>query len=128
AGRVLLIKRGRPPAVGAWSIPGGKVELGELIADAVARELREETGVTARVGELCEVIERVVRDADGSLRFHYVILDHFVHDWQGALRPGGDVTDVRWFAPDQLPGLATTEGLLAFVERAREKWARRRLP
>src|SRR5262249_51162472 len=90
AGRVLLGGRGRPPAQGRWSVPGGAVEAGETLAEACAREVREETGLEVEVGSLCEVVERVTRDPDGRVRFHYVILDYAARVSGGTLRAGSD--------------------------------------
>lgn len=118
AGRVLLIRRGRPPSVGAWSIPGGKIELGERLEAAVLRELREETGLDGDVGAVCEVLDRVLRDADGRVRYHYVLIDYFVGNLSGELTPAGDVTDVRWFTMDEIAALETTENLADFLRRA----------
>ncbi len=116
--RVLLIQRGRPPTVGAWSIPGGKIELGARIADAVKRELQEETGLSCDVGAVCEVLERVVRDDAGRAQYHYVIIDYFVSNLSGTLTPGSDVTAARWYTLDEVRTLWTTEDLVGFLERA----------
>jgi len=93
---VLLVRRGRPPALGAWSIPGGGQELGETAEEAARRELHEETGL--RVGDLTLAanVDSIHRDPDGRIRFHYTILD-FVARWTGeAARPGGDITELAW--------------------------------
>jgi mutator protein MutT len=112
-GRVLLIQRGNPPAVGKWSLPGGKLELNETLAQAVAREVREETGLTVVVGALACVVERM------SEGYHYVILDYLARPVSGQLTPQSDVRDARWVTSDDLPALELTEGLLPLLERAR---------
>jgi 8-oxo-dGTP diphosphatase len=125
-GAVLLIERGRPPGVGRWSLPGGRVELGEALAAAVAREVLEETGLTVEVGPLVTVVERIVPDEDPAAgpgaRFHYVILDYLARG-AGAPRPGDDARAARWVGPAELAALAaadrTTAGLVEVVERAR---------
>ena len=117
-GRVLLIQRGKPPAQGAWSIPGGRVELGETLHDACVRELREETGLHIEVGAIAEVLDRITYD-DDHIAFHYVIIDFVVRVIGGQLCPGQDASDVRWFSDDDLATVTVTEGLLPVVSRAR---------
>jgi len=100
-GRVLLIKRGRPPAQGAWSLPGGAQELGETAEAAARRELLEETGLMTGELTLIAHVDSIHRDARGSVQYHYTILD-FAADYSGGeARPGGDVTDVAWVHPDE---------------------------
>ncbi len=121
-GRVLLIRRARPPHAGRWSIPGGKVGTGETLAAAVARELREETGLEVEVGPLALWLERIVPG------FHYVILDFLAREVGGTLRAGDDATDARWVDDAGLPGLDTTPGLAEAVLHAREVAAGRAAP
>jgi 8-oxo-dGTP diphosphatase len=112
-GRVLLIERGRPPAAGSWSVPGGKLHAGETLAQGVAREVREETGLVVEVGALACAIERIGDDA------HYVILDYVARVIGGTLAAGDDARAVRWASPDDLAALPLTEGLLDVLARAR---------
>ena len=118
AGRVLLVRRGRPPAEGRWSVPGGAVEVGEELRQACAREVREETGLEVEVGRLCEVVERVTRDPQGRVRYHYVILDYAARVRAGAARAADDCAEIRWAPRDEIERLETTEGLLEVLERA----------
>jgi 8-oxo-dGTP diphosphatase len=111
AGRVLLIQRGHAPAAGRWTIPGGRVERGETLAQALHRELAAETGITATLGPLVEVFEFI--DAD----FHYVILDYRMSAPQGTPRAGEDAVDVRYFSLDEIGRLPTTQGLLEVLRR-----------
>ncbi|RMH38801.1 MAG: NUDIX domain-containing protein [Deltaproteobacteria bacterium] len=119
-GRVLLVRRGAPPGEGLWSVPGGKVRPGESLVDAVAREVREETGLEVAVRDLACVVERVSRDAAGDIAYHYVILDYRVEVTGGRIAAGSDAADVRWVAPDDLDALPVTEGLAAVVDNARQ--------
>jgi 8-oxo-dGTP diphosphatase len=120
-GRVLLIQRGRPPGVGLWTVPGGRVELGETLAAAVEREVLEETGVAVTCGPLVEVVERVTREGDAT--WHYVILDYLAHAAPGGAHAtpvhGDDAADVRWFGIDELDQAPLTEGLLPVIDKAR---------
>ena len=116
-GRVLVIERGRPPGAGLWSVPGGRLELGESIADGVAREVLEETGLIVEVGALAEVVERVTRTEAGT--WHHVIHDHLARVIGGELRAGDDVRAARFVTAQELVALATTEGLIEVIERAR---------
>lgn len=112
-GRVLLVRRARPPGAGLWTVPGGKLEPGETLAQAVAREVREETGLVVEVGALACVVERI---GDG---YHYVILDYCARAIGGALAAGDDAAAARFVGPDELARLPLTDGLAAVVERAR---------
>ncbi len=96
---VLLIKRGRPPALGAWSLPGGAQEIGETAEEAARRELLEETGLTAGALTLIAHVDSIHHDAGGRLQYHYTILDFAGRFAGGDARPGGDATDVAWVHP-----------------------------
>ena len=103
--RVLLIRRGTPPLLGEWSLPGGVLECGETLREAVAREAREETGLVVEPGEMLGVYERVIRDDERRVRYHYVLLDFLCRVVGGDLKAGSDAADVRWFTRDELPAL-----------------------
>ncbi len=97
-GAVLLVRRGKPPAMGSWSLPGGAQELGETAEEAARRELAEETGLSAGPLVLAANVDSIHRDSDGRVQFHYTILD-FAALWQGGDPvAGGDVTEAA-FAP-----------------------------
>jgi len=110
-GRVLLVRRGHGPAAGEWSVPGGRVEWGETLAEAVVREVREETGLDVICGPLVGWVERIADD------HHFVIMDFEVT----ALEPDGpvagdDASEVRWVPFDEVPGLRLVEGLATFLD------------
>jgi 8-oxo-dGTP diphosphatase len=105
AGRVLLIRRGTAPLLGEWSLPGGVVECGEALREAVVREASEETGLMVNPGEMLGVYERVIRDEKGKVRYHFVLIDFLCHSGGGDLKAGSDAADVRWFTRDELPAL-----------------------
>lgn len=94
--RVLLVRRGKAPAFGQWAIPGGSVELGETLKQAVEREIREETGIAVRAGEVCHLFETIRRDDHGRVRFHYVIIDLMAEHLSGEPVPASDVTEAAW--------------------------------
>ena len=111
-GSLLLIRRGHGPAAGEWSVPGGRVETGELVAEAVVRELREETGLEGVCGELVGWVERI--DPDGD--FHFVILDFEVTVLDDTEPVGGDdAAEAAWVPLDQVVDRRLTEGLAEFL-------------
>jgi 8-oxo-dGTP diphosphatase len=94
-GRVLLVRRGREPLRGKWSLPGGLLELGESLIEGVVREVREETGLTVEPVELIELLDRVYREGD-RVRYHYVIADYLCRVTDGELQAASDADAVRW--------------------------------
>ena len=100
-GAVLLVRRGRPPNIGAWSLPGGAQELGETAEAAARRELDEEAGLQVGALHLAAHVDSIHPDAEGRIQFHYTILD-FAAAWAGGdIRPGGDVTAAAWVSDEQ---------------------------
>ncbi|MBI5522070.1 MAG: NUDIX hydrolase [Desulfarculus sp.] len=117
-GQVLLVQRGHPPSQGLWSLPGGAVELGENLTQAVAREVREETGLTVEVGPLVGVFERLLKDAQGRLEYHYILLDYLC---QAEMRPpqaGDDAAAARWVALGDLDQAGLTPDTIQVIRRA----------
>jgi ADP-ribose pyrophosphatase YjhB (NUDIX family) len=104
-GRALLIRRGQAPLLGEWSLPGGVLECGEALRDAVVREALEETGLVVEVGDMLGVYERVIRADDGRVRYHYVLIDFLCRAVGGDLKAGSDAAEVGWFRREELPSL-----------------------
>ena len=122
--RVLLVRRGAPPSQGKWSIPGGLIQLGERIEDAVVREVQEECGLHVRLLGLCGVIDRIVTDeppdpaSPAPVRYHYIIIDYVATAAGGSLRAGSDAAEARWVPVAELARYETTDGLVAMIQRA----------
>lgn len=115
---VLLVKRGRQPAAGKWSIPGGLVDLGETTEAAARREVLEECGIPVTILGVAGVVDRVIRDESGRIRYHYVLVDYLAFvDSDGAVA-GSDAAACRWVALDEVDGLDTTQGLMDMIRRA----------
>jgi len=116
--RILMAQRGKEPLKGWWSLPGGALETGESLQQAVCREALEETGLEIRPLRVFEIFERIMRDAEGRTEYHYVLIDYLCRVTGGALRPGDDVCAVEWVRRRDLPSLRITEGTLDVIERA----------
>jgi len=107
--RVLLVKRAHPPIQGQWSIPGGVLEVGELVREAAVREAREETGLVVEPGELLGVYDRVLRNEEKRVQYHYVLIDFLCRRLGGELMAASDAAEVRWFTREELPSLKLAE-------------------
>ena len=99
--RALLIRRGGEPLKGEWSLPGGLIEVGEGLADAVRREFKEETGIDVEPLEIVEIFDRIFRRGR-RVRYHFVIVDYVCRVRGGRLRPASDVLDARWVRREDL--------------------------
>ena len=117
-GRVVLVRRRQPPSAGQWSLPGGAVELGETLEQAVTREILEETGLHVRVGPVVEVLDRITRDAAGRVEYHYVLVDYLCWPESGTLVAGSDVGEATWAHPAELDQYGLTDAALSVIERA----------
>ena len=120
-GRILMAQRGKQPLRGWWSLPGGALETGESLADAVRREVLEETGLVVEPLRVFEIFERIMRDHAGAAEYHYVLIDYLCRVKGGELRAGDDACQVAWMRPGELKGLQITEGTLGVIERAFRK-------
>jgi 8-oxo-dGTP diphosphatase len=120
-GKVLLIRRASEPLKGEWSIPGGLVELGEKLLDAVRREVLEETGLEVEPGDVLELFDSIWKDADGRCQYHYVLVDYLCHVTGGELQADTDVSDASWANPRELQTFHLRPTTEAVIRKAFEK-------
>lgn len=111
-GKILLVKRGAEPGKGLWAIPGGTLKLGETLQACAARELLEETGVTAAVGECIYVFDLIERDEAGKIKFHFVVVDFAAMYVKGDPKGADDAEEARWFTPGQMAGFPMSKSTL----------------
>jgi ADP-ribose pyrophosphatase YjhB (NUDIX family) len=116
--QVLLVKRGREPLKGIWSIPGGALEIGETLIAGLRREVREEVGLEVRVLKLIEVFERITPDPQGLIVYHYVLLDYLCEPLSRELQPADDVDAAAWVRRDELSLYTITEGTPEMIDKA----------
>lgn len=116
--RVLLVRRGGQPSAGKWSLPGGLVDLGETTEEAITREVAEECGLQIRIAGLAGIVDRVVRDDAGRVRYHYVLVDYLAYPAAGTAVAGSDAADVQWVDADTVERLDITDGLVDMIRRA----------
>lgn len=116
--QLLLIRRGKPPRRGEWSIPGGAVELGEAVRDAAVREFSEECGGAIQLRDVVDVVDIFWQDEHGKLQYHYVVVD-FWAEWRGGeVKAQSDVLDTRWVAPADLDQYELPLWTRAVIEKA----------
>jgi mutator protein MutT len=120
SGKVVLVRRGQPPLDDRWTLPGGLVELGESIEQAVVREVEEETGWLVRVVKELALFDFIEKDDDGSVRYHYVLADFLCEYVRGELAAGSDVKDVRLVSLDELAGYELTAKAFEVIQEGRK--------
>ncbi|MBM3135800.1 MAG: NUDIX domain-containing protein [Chloroflexi bacterium] len=118
--RVLLVQRGLEPGRGRWAFPGGVIELGETLPEAAHRELAEECGIQARLGEVLEAVDRIERDEAGRVRYHYVVVVFRGEYAGGEAQPASDAMAARWVTADELAALDMSPRVKALVRRVLE--------
>lgn len=123
-GRVLIVRRARPPAHGLYTLPGGGVELGETLEQAVVREIREETALEIEPVALVGFRQAIARDAAGRVERHFVILPFAARFIGGKISLNEELAAADWLAPEAIAGLKTTEGLATIVAAASERLGR----
>jgi len=119
--RVALIKRGKQPLLGEWSIPGGMLELGETLRQGAEREALEETGLVVRATELLGVFDRVVPDDAGKTVYHYVLIDFLCEPVSGDLRASGDAAEAKWFTAEDVSPLNLPQDTASVIRLALQK-------
>jgi 8-oxo-dGTP diphosphatase len=117
AGKVVLIRRRYEPLKGHWSLPGGTVEVGEALEAALRREMIEETGLVVEVGPVVEVFDRIMRDEQQRVRYHFVLIDYLCWPSGGALQAGSDVDAAIWADPGTLSDYGLTEKATSVIHR-----------
>lgn len=121
--RVLLVKRAHPPIQGQWSIPGGVLEVGEMVREAAVREAGEETGLIVEPGELLGVYDRILRDSEHRIQYHYVLIDFLCRPVGGELLAASDAAEVRWFKREELALLDLAPDTQEVITKGFEKLA-----
>lgn len=119
--RVLLVRRGAEPAYGKWSLPGGLVELGESLEEAVCREVAEESGLEVKIVDLVAALDRVIPDASGTVEYHYILLDFLCEAKEGEPLAASDALDCRFVPLHELSGYSLTAGAQEVIRRALDR-------
>ncbi len=120
-GRVLVVRRARPPALDRYTLPGGVVECGETLIEAIRREVEEETAIAIEPIDIAAYREVIARDDENRPKRHFVIIV-FVARWRAhEAKPNEEIAEARWIKPEELEALPTTDGLAAIVARALER-------
>ena len=116
--RVLLVKRAHEPLKGEWSVPGGAVEVGETLEEAIRREVREETGLDIEVGPIVDVLDRIRHDPDGRVEFHYVLVDFVCRPAGGTLQCASDAEEATWAEWAHLAQYGVPDATTSVIEKA----------
>ena len=116
-GKILLIKRGQEPSKGKWSIPGGRIELGEAAFEAARREVKEECSIEVEIERVLDSVDNIIRDEDGRIEYHFVIIDLLARYVSGEIRAQSDAEACRWVTPREMAGLDMSPMLRDMLKR-----------
>jgi mutator protein MutT len=119
--RVLLVKRAHEPLKGEWSLPGGAVDVGETLEQAIRREVREETCLDVEVGPIVDVLDRIRYDPDGRVKFHFVLVDFLCRPAGGTLHCGSDAEDAAWAERAELGRYGVAEATISVIDKGFER-------
>lgn len=117
---ILLVKRDKAPGKGEWSLPGGAVELGETLLEALEREIEEETSLKVKIRDLVRVLERITHDNNGEIQFHYVIADYWGWSTSGTPSAGSDVSDTKFINLSQIKDMDLNNEVVQTIKMAVE--------
>jgi 8-oxo-dGTP diphosphatase len=115
--RVVLVKRANEPLKGEWSLPGGAVDVGETLAEAIRREVREETGLDVEVGPIVDVLDRIRYDSDGRIEFHYVLIDFLCRPTGGELLCASDAEEAAWVDASDFKRYNVAEATVRVIDK-----------
>jgi 8-oxo-dGTP diphosphatase len=116
--RVVLVKRAHEPLKGEWSVPGGAVDVGETLEQAIRREVKEETCLDVEVGPIVDVLDRIRYDSSGRVKFHYVLVDFLCRPLSGMLQCASDATEAAWADREDLARYGVAEEILTVIDKA----------
>lgn len=126
--RVLLVKRAHEPLKGEWSLPGGAVDVGETLEEAIRREVREETCLDVEVGPIVDVLDRIRYDPDGRVKFHYVLVDFLCRPLSGTLQGASDAEEAAWAVRADLGRYGVADATISVIDKAIARRATGRTP
>ena len=116
-GKMLIVKRGSDPGKGKWSVPGGLVELGETVKEAVEREVLEECNLKVEASHLIDIVDNIIRDKNGRIKYHFIILDFFAKLRGGKLKPNSEIIEAKWVPIDEVEKYDLTNTFREFMKR-----------
>jgi len=116
-GRILLVKRGHEPCAGKWSVPGGVIELGEKVEEALRREIKEELGIDVEIMGILDIYDSIFRDKRGNIRYHYVIIDFVAKPKTKNIKPSDEILDYKWVELSEIEEMDVTPSLKRMIKK-----------